>query len=765
MAGRTYNTEVPLPEYVETDEEVQDLLHLSLRKVQEEPGGFIGFDTETTAKKMKFKVGTRYPLDWMSDTVTFWSLSFDFQGEARRFCIPGECFQYFAPLLENPDAWLACWNAKFDAHISWNMGINIWNAKVVDGLALAGLHDENRMQRGLKPSAHMWRGLPMTKFTDLFPREDEYGKKIKEYVTPLYDLPIDLVVDYASYDAYCHLRTVEWVVSRLKATPVDTSGYSLWDYFLSMETKITEVLWRMERRGLYIDEDMLRSKIPGIDKEMAFIANEINRQAGKPINLASPQQLAEMFFDSIESGGLGLPIVKKTGSGGASVDKEVLGVLASSGVSIAESIVRYRSIAKTKSTYLTTLLDLSEHYGDHRVHPEFNQFGAVTGRFSTKVPNSQNFPRPDTDEFGIRTAFIAPPGKVLIVADYAQLEMRIMAHMSGDQGMVEAILEGKDLHSFTVSRMVPGVTYEEVVAAKKSDKPTKHQKWLLQLRQDMKAVGFGIIYGAGPPRISESIDIPEEDVTNRIVKLQREETVASAQERKRGYTFSQRVAKMIQRNSLLSKDKASIQVARQSIARDKIQAYFDTFPGVKAYMTDIPNECRESMEFDFHGNNRDRPVDGHGFPIDDEKEYDWDIEQWYPEAHTLTRTGHPQRFGIVQTLCGRYRRLVDINSGTYRKRSEAERQAVNTTIQGSASDLTKAAMLRIEFNRELNMLGAELLNQVHDELVLQAPEENADRVLEIVLECMEHPFKKGMDPLIVPIPAEGKIVVNWALAK
>jgi len=770
---------VPPPVYIDTDERAQDLLHTSLRKVKEEPKSLIGFDTETHGKKIPIKMGTKCPLDWMSDTVTFWSLSFRYRGEPFRFCILGEYLQYFSSLLENPEAWLACWNAKYDAHVSYNSGINIWNANVIDGLALAGLHDENKKQRGLKVCARDWAGLSMTKYQDLFPNRDKFGRKIKEFETSLLDLVEDgyaeQVADYASYDAFCHLETVEWVIARLQNTLID-ADYSLWDYYLSMEKDVTEVLWRMERRGLYMDLDYLRSQVPLIDEEMLKIESDINNAANGVINIGSPVQLTKFFFGSEIDGGLNLTPIKMTKGDKPSVDKEVLELLSSSGYDVAKKILRHRHLAKTKSTYLTSLIALAEHYGDCRIHPNFNQFGAATGRFSTDSPNSQNFPRPDNDEFGIRKAFIAPPGHKLIVADYEQLEMRIMAHMSGDRSMIQAILEGKDLHSFTVSRMVPNVTYEEVDEAKnQKDKDksamTGEQKHLLQARQDNKAIGFGIIYGAGPPRIAQAIEIPEEDIEKRIKRLTAEELTASSVDIKRKRTLSGRIERAIQNNPLLTPEKATVLVARQSIAAEKIQAYFDTFPGVYEYMKAVPEECRQTMEWSeaFHGEAskpKGRPKGSNGDLIDDGVEYDWDMDYWIPgQTEKLTRTGHLKKFGYVKTLCGRYRRLEDINHTNYRFKSEAERQAVNTTIQGSAADITKAAMLRIEKNPELNLMGVQLLNQIHDELVLQVPEENAERALPIVKECMEHPFSKGKEALVVPIPSDAKIVNSWAEAK
>jgi DNA polymerase I-like protein with 3'-5' exonuclease and polymerase domains len=775
-----FDIAVPTPTYIETDEQARELLHMVLRKIREEPGDFIGWDTETTGKKLPFTVGTKAPLDWMSDTITFWSLAFEYRGEAYRFCLRGEHFQYFAPVLENPDAWFACWNLKYDAHVAWNCGINIWNAKPIDGLALAGLHDDNKKSRGLKVCAKDWCGLAMTKYQDLFPDRDESGNKIKEFTTSLYDLPIDSVVDYASYDAFCHLKTVQWLRDRLSETKVDKE-HSLWDYYLGMERDITQVLWRMERRGMHVDIPYLKDKIPKIDDEITAIEWEINNLAGNPIKISSPVQLSAFFFGPKDAGGLGLTPVKQTKSGKTSVDKDVLDLLASSGVEMAKKIVRHRSISKTKSTYLTLLVRLAEYYQDKRVHPNFHQFGATTGRFSTDVPNSQNMPRADTDEFGIRRAFVAPPGHKLIIADYEQLEMRIMAHMSGDESMIQAIKDGKDLHSFTVSRMVPGVTYEEVVAAKKvKDKSelTERQKWLLQLRQDNKAIGFGIIYGAGPPRIAESIEIPPEEVQKRIERLIKEEIGASTEDKKKGRVLSARVNKARKNNPLLSKEKAVIQVARQSIAAEKIKAYFDTFPGVHAYMMEIPKECRDRLLVDKDGTPRARPRKNDGTPVVDGKEYAWDVGLWShrgflalvdnpdlalpDDAQLLTRTGHPQQFGYVQTICGRYRRLEDIDHSNYQYKSEAERQSVNTTIQGSAADITKGAMLRIEFHDKLNRMGVQLLNQVHDELIMQVPEENAEQALPIILECMEHPFREGVDPLSVPIPADGKVANSWA---
>jgi DNA polymerase I-like protein with 3'-5' exonuclease and polymerase domains len=250
--------------------------------------------------------------------------------------------------------------------------------------------------------------------------------------------------------------------------------------------------------------------------------------------------------------------------------------------------------------------------------------------------------------------------------------------------------------------------------------------------------------------------------------MEREERMATQADVKKGRTLSGRMAKAIKNNPLLTPEKAIVLVARQSIAAEKIRAYFDTFPRVEQYMKQIPDECRDNMKWaEAVGQEerlpRDRPRDRAGNYIEDGLEYDWDMEEWISgQPRLLTRTGHEKKFGFIRTLCGRYRRLEDINHSNYRFKSEAERQAVNTTIQGSAADITKGAMLRIERSKRLNLLGAQLLNQVHDELILQVPEENAEEALPIIKECMEHPFAAGKDPLLVAIPADAKIVNSWA---
>jgi DNA polymerase I-like protein with 3'-5' exonuclease and polymerase domains len=814
-----FNLDVPDPEYVGTEAEANELLRLCMRKVEVDYGDPFGFDTETYAMKIEVPGGKSKPLDWMRDTVMFWSLSAKFDEQYRRFCIPGTLLWKFIPFLECPDALLVVWNLKYDAHVCWNSSVDIWNSGLrlpskgpIDVEAMGYLVDENLQgsmslkercahgliegslkayldfwatEQKLRQKDHVferllftdahddeyaayfdavmrnedpdgaipppWRTLEMTTFKALFgDRDPETGKKLKEYETDLRTLPLDKVADYASLDAYAHLKQFEHGQALLER--IMCGHRTMWNYFLEMEAGITKVLWRMERRGYLVDVEYLKTLIPPIEKEMLEIEKEINKQAGRPINLSSSSpQLGQYFFAPKSEGGLGLKPIKMTKGGERapkpSLDEEVLNKFAAAGVPIAKKVKRHRSLAKTKSTYIQALIFLSSWHRDGRIHSNFNQFGARTGRFSSTTPNSMNLPRPDGDEWGIRQAFIADPSAAkkalteltveigkkleaeaktngksravrlqlrsatkkvtkeiakleagaeppkkgrryrLIVADYEQLEMRIMAHFCQDPAMLAAIRAGKDMHCETVARMFPGVEYDEVVAAKKykgkyddavqkakeqgvpceMEPPTDRQRQLVRWRQEAKTVGFALIYGAGASNIAEQLGITKEE------------------------------------------------------AQKKIDLYFKAYPGVKRFMDDTIDWCYE-----------------HGF---------------------------------VTTLIGRVRRLPMIWNPQFINRSHAEREAINAPIQGSAADLIKAAMLNIENDPYLNELEVLIVNQIHDELVMECPEENCALAEPWIREFMEHPFepgtpdKPGTDPLDVPTPVNVKVVDNWSEAK
>jgi len=682
MSHGRFNLDVPPPEYVEDDEAASQLLQTLMQKVEEDPEEAIGFDTETHALSIPTTGSGKKPLDWMRDTVTFWGLSQKLNGRYHRWCLQSQHFHLFSPLLENPKAKLVTWNGKYDAHIAWNCGIDIWNSNYIDCMAMGYLVDENlqgsmslkdRAKEGFvkdyqKPFEDVtpWVPLNMTKYKDLFGGiiDPTTGRQAKEFATDLRHLPIDKVVDYSSLDPYATLKLYEHLETLLTRLPMG-KDYTMLSYFYEFEQLCTKALWRMERRGLGIDVDHFKKLAPVMETEMLSIEKQINNKAGRPINLKSTRQLAELFFGSKKAGGLGLNPIKMTKGGQTapkpSTDERVLATLAADGVEIAQILMRHRKIGKILSTYVRPIITMVDHHEDGRLHPGIKQFGARTGRFSQVAPNGQNVPRPDKDEWGIRSAFVPRPGHKLLVGDYATLEMRIMAHFSRDKNMIGAILDGKDLHCVTVSRMHDGISYDEVYEAKKAEERTERQEYLVRLRSEDKAVGFGIIYGAGPKRISEELEIPKDE------------------------------------------------------AKEKIRSYFQAYPGVDVYMKETKADCR--------------------------------------------------RHGYVTTLLGRRRRLPDITHGNSMLRSSAEREAINSPIQGSAADITKAAMLNIEKCPRLNELGAQMINQIHDEIVCEVPEEHAEEARAIMQDYMEHPFGDEEWPLCVPCPAEVLIVDRWSDAK
>ena len=727
--GHRWVTDVPSPIDVGQDEEhARALLRLLLKKVELYPEEPLGYDTETHGMKMpvknhfdpdperRDKPKASDPLHWMQDTVTVWSLAARMDREIMplwvpylqewapelagdvekygRWCLDSEVLFLFTPLLENPGVKLATWNGKYDAHVSANSGVDIMSAEMWD-LKIAGhLYDENLVGKmSLKQRAKDWCGLHMAKYSSLFDDILIDGKKPKEHETSLKDprMPRDRVVHYASYDAFATLKCWEFLHEELTSTQAkcayphfqedgcrgceaslrtcesfvieDEPRYTMWDHYINTEVPYTEVLWRMERRGLHIDKSMLEPVADSIKADIKAVTMDINRMAGRPLNIQSTIQLRQLFFDP-EPEGLGLEPIKETGTGAPSTDESVLKVFANNGVEMASLILEARRLHKMLGTYVTSLLAMSELHRDGRIHPQMKQDGARTGRLSTEAPNSQNFPRPDNDEFGIRKMFVAPPGYKLVVGDYGQLEMRIMAHFSQDPGMLEAIRNGMDLHCFTVSLM-NNIPYEEVIEAvrvKDSNKDalTDRQKYLLFLRQAAKVIGFGLMYGAGANRTGVALNISVDE------------------------------------------------------AKKKIDEYFAGFPAVEKFIRYTHTDCR--------------------------------------------------RLGYVETLVGRRRHLPEVMHHDRQKRSMAEREAVNSIIQGSAADITKTAMLNIEFDPELNLMGAWLLNQIHDEVVCEVPEEYAAMALPIIRHHMEYPFE-GKEALVVPTPTDLHIVDNWAEAK
>ena len=635
----------------------------------------VAVDTETTG------------LNIVEDEVVLWSLS----DGVHRWCIPRDMLPVFEPLLRDHKVIKILTNAKFDMHMLANSGVDlagpIWDTVVMDWLL-----DENRIGRhGLKQCVKDYGILQdMPDFQETFGPyyHKEYGKKRipkkgNEVAKALLAAPKDVQTEYASLDAWATFRLAELLKDKLTEVKYE-KGFSAWDHFIEVEVPFTRVLWDMERAGICVSGGYLEDIKEPMDDAPAEMLSDFVAEAGRPINPRSVLQLREVFFekDEDENGDtiwidpFGDPPRKMTKGGTSgnpqpSLDKEVLEDWAGRGNQMAKILRAYRDMSKIHGTYVVGLAGWLDD--SSRIHSTFNQTGTVTGRLSSRDPNLQNIPRPGKDPFFIRGAFTVYPGKVLLVLDYQQLEMRLMAHYSGDEAMIDAILSGKDLHSFTVSQMGMGATYEDVVGAKKAAHPTKWQEELLELRQRAKAVGFGLIYGIGEVLLGKNLGLP---ILDRYDRGRYRQTCPEAAELTR--------------------------------------AYFRVFPGVKAFIQDTKKATR--------------------------------------------------RIGYVQTLAGRLRRLPDINSQNRMLASQAERQAVNSIIQGSAGDIVKSAMIAASDDEDLDKLDVEMLLQIHDELVFEMPDVLAVRegALRIITDIMENPFS---EPLDVPLPVDGGFGYTWGDAK
>ena len=404
--------------------------------------------------------------------------------------------------------------------------------------------------------------------------------------------------------------------------------HSLWT---DVELPLVRVLGRMELAGIKVDTDILA----GLSRQMGELARaaeaRIFAEAGGELNINSPKQLQELLFTR-----LGLKPTKKTQTG-YSTDSEVLEELAHVHP-LPALILEYRSVTKLRGTYVDALPALI-HPETGRIHTSFNQAVAATGRLSSSEPNLQNIPIRSELGREIRRAFVAEPGNQLVSADYSQIELRLLAHASGDATLTSAFQAGDDIHARTAAEVF-GVAREAVTP---------------ELRTNAKAINFGILYGMGAFRLARELRIPQKE------------------------------------------------------AQAYIDQYFGRLPGVKRYIEEALAQAR--------------------------------------------------RVGYVRTLLGRRRFLPELSSQNHNLRTGGERIAINTPIQGSAADLIKVAMVRIQRLLDQRGLATRMLLQVHDELVFEAPLGEVEELLQLVRAEME-----GVAELTVPLQVDVRAGRDWAEA-
>jgi DNA polymerase-1 len=490
----------------------------------------LALDTETTG------------LSITEDIPIFWSMS---DGKSRWLFTLEHIFSpAFHELYSCKDRVWVMHNAKYDMHMFANVSMPELGGQIADTLVMGHMLDENRQMRGeldLKSQARDFLDIPMKPFTEVFGVRSE-----GDVVHRLINAPLDLVARYATLDAYA-----TWHLSEVHSRSMlllDTSTYglcdNLFDYFVNVEMPFTKTLWRMERRGFCIDTQKLTDMKVPMQGRMKELDRKIKGIAGYPINIRSVVQLQKFFFGSPSEGGMGLTPIAYTDTSKPSTDEETLEVLSKRGIEAATLLLEYRKLDKLVGTYLEGLVGHVDSTG--RIHCSLQQVGTVTGRLSSRNPNLQNIPRKGDAGKEIRRAFVSSDGYALGVWDYGQIEMRVMAHMSKDKYMCDAISQGLDLHCFTASRM-QNVSYEEALgakilsdvgsvedAAKKLSKKAsidvgealdicdmlnqepKRVKLLLEARDASKAIGFGIMYGQGPRALADTLNISVEAAKKKI---------------------------------------------------------------------------------------------------------------------------------------------------------------------------------------------------------------------------------------------------------
>lgn len=501
----------------------------------------VAIDTETTG------------LNTWQDVPLYWSLAWD----KRRMTLNASALPYFAEAFADPyKKWIFA-NAKYDAHILANLNVQI-AGKLVDTQVQHSLLYEERSHRLKDMSLHLfdWRWMDF---------QDTFGKITKEHT------PTDLIkkvelenfallVEYASNDAWGTWQIYKELNKQLQNAvtyslfrDIPPHIETLYDLFTKVEIPYTKVLWKNERNGVSIDEAYLARMAPQAEQELTELEREIDREVNGHINPRSTAQLRDIFFNKLNVKPLKNTKGGKSGTKVGSINEDFLNYYKDD-IPLANLLAQHRKLSKLHGTYIVGLSKILDP--NKRVHTTFNQDIARTGRLSSKEPNLQNIPKPENDKWNLRKAFIASPGNVLIVGDYEQLEMRILACASFDRTMIDMINSGKDFHMGTASRLF-GIVYDEIVESKKIGKAVKKYKTLpesaltprvkecLFAREVAKTVGFGLVYGLGERSTAKQLKISREEAAEKIKQFKelmpraeefKHETIAETI--KTGYAFT-----------------------------------------------------------------------------------------------------------------------------------------------------------------------------------------------------------------------------------
>ncbi|MDB5222570.1 MAG: polA [Chitinophagaceae bacterium] len=629
LFGNAMEQPLPKPEEIERQEEKPAIV--VDKNINNTPHQYIAVEGETAIKELVEKLLPHTEISFDTETTGIDANNAELVGLS--FCLtPGE--GYYVPLpadivevsiilnhftgLFNDESkiWIGQ-NIKYDLLVLKWYGMEL-KGKVFDTM-LAHYVIESEGRRNMDMLSAQYLGYEPIAIEELI------GKKGKGQGT-MRDVEIEKIKEYAAEDADITLQLKNAFTPLLKTKQVEK-------VFEEVESPLVKVLTDMEYEGVKVDMDFLNHYSKELETEAKRCEESVYAQAGVRFNLASPKQLGEVLFEKLQLDAKG----RKTKGGQYSTGEDVLLKLSHQN-KIVDDILGFRELTKLKSTYVDALPQIiNKRTG--RVHTCYGQAIAVTGRLSSNNPNLQNIPVRTERGREIRKAFIPRNyDHVIISADYSQIELRIVAAISGDPAMCEAFKLNKDIHTATAAKVF-NVAEEDV---------TK------EMRYKAKSVNFGIIYGQGAFGLSENIGVS------------------------------------------------------RSEAKEIIDTYKKQFANIQKYMDESINFCREN--------------------------------------------------GYVQTLMGRKRWLKDINSSNFTVRGYAERNAINSPIQGTAADMIKLAMIKIHNEFKRQKFRSKMVMQVHDELVFDAHKEEVEIIKPIIINCMQTALQLPND---VPADAEVGVGENW----
>lgn len=519
-----------------------------------------------------------------------------------------QTLEIFRPFFEKEDLLKIAHNLKYDYKVLKQYDITVKGAMFDTMIAHYLLNPDGR--HGMDYLSEVYLNYKPVSIETIIGKK---GKKQGNFR----DADLRTQTDYAAEDADVTFQLYELFAPQLKKENLE-------ELFYNIEMPLMEVLAKMELAGISLDEKWLAQESIDLENDLKQLEVKIFELSEEEFNMNSPKQLGEILFEKMQLD----PKAKKTKTGQYATSEDVLQKL-SSKHEIIKHILEYRTYQKLKSTYVDALPSQIEKL-DNRVHTNFSQTTAATGRLASVNPNLQNIPIRTVRGQQIRGAFVSGEGKKIISADYSQIELRLIAEISGEDNMIKAFQDGEDIHASTAAKLFK-IPLEEV---------SKTQ------RSQAKTVNFGIIYGQGAFALAEQTGLSRTE------------------------------------------------------AKQMIEAYFETYPKLKEYMAEQVNKARQT--------------------------------------------------GYVETILGRKRHLKDINSNNFVVRGHAERNAVNAPVQGSAADIVKIAMIKIDRELGEQNLKTKMLLQVHDELVFEAPTDEIEAASKLIKTEMENALKTQV-PLLVEI--------------